>query len=85
MTGTAQGSDGSDTKFVIQLVLLVREEQVYAYTEHEFDFIILQSKLTLTVFDVEIILLAEELVFIQYVELLPSGQLLPDENYIKFN
>ena len=40
---------------------------------------------TLIVLNVEIILLAEELVFIQYVELLPSRQLLPDENYIKFN
>ena len=34
MTGTAQGSDGSYTEFVIQLIILVREQQVCTYSRY---------------------------------------------------
>ena len=39
----------------------------------------------LIVLEVEVVLLAEELVPVQNVELLPGGQLLPDQDYVGFS
>ena len=39
----------------------------------------------LIVLEVEVVLLAEELVPVQNVQLLPGGQLLPDQDYVGFS